>query len=141
MKFHSFPLAAALLLLLSGCAGPASSAPSSGPLPSPTALEAGVWPSNAYTEGLPVPPGEVAWALLDTARDNCSVHLTGMTQQQYDDYMSLLVDEGFSVLESTSETPQGQDYVSIGTILSDGEKELSVSFLPDSFTLYISLAS
>lgn len=31
-----------------------------------TKLDEGVWPANEYTEGLPVAPGTVAWATLDT---------------------------------------------------------------------------
>ena len=41
-----------------------------------TKLEEGVWPANEYTEGLPVPPGTVAWATLDTEHGNCSINLT-----------------------------------------------------------------
>ena len=35
-----------------------------------TKLNEGVWPANAYTEELPVPPGTVAWATLDTEHEN-----------------------------------------------------------------------
>lgn len=35
-----------------------------------TMLEEGIWPVNEYTEGLPVPSGTVAWAMLDTEHEN-----------------------------------------------------------------------
>lgn len=42
-----------------------------------TTLDKGIWPVNEYTEGLPIPPGTVAWATLDTEHENCNVNLTG----------------------------------------------------------------
>ena len=36
-----------------------------------TMLDDDMWPENEYTDGLPVPNGTVAWAMLDTARGNC----------------------------------------------------------------------
>lgn len=35
-----------------------------------TTLDKGIWPVNEYTEGLPIPPGTVAWATLDTEHEN-----------------------------------------------------------------------
>ena len=46
--------------------------------------------------------------------------------------------EGFSIIEEVSEEIEGQDYVSIGTRLSNGEKGLNISYIPDNFTIYIS---
>ena len=43
-----------------------------------------------------------------------------------------------SIIEEVSEEIEGQDYVSIGTLLSNGEKGLSISYIPDNFTIYIS---
>ena len=36
-------------------------------------LEEGVWPDNQYTENLPVPPGTVSRAMLDTVQRYCAV--------------------------------------------------------------------
>ena len=52
--------------------------------------------------------------------------------------MKLLEQEGFSVIEDVSEEIKGQDYVSIGTLLSNDEKGLSISYIPDNLTIYIS---
>lgn len=133
----------AVLLPLSACtqqAPPSSSgsAPESSQSSGVTLLEEGVWPENPYTQGLPVPPGTVTWAALDTQRQNCSVSLTGLSQTDYLDYMALLEQEGFSVSADVSEEIQGQDYVSIGTLRSDGTRWLSISYIPDQLTLYIS---
>ena len=46
--------------------------------------------------------------------------------------------EGFSVMEDISEEIKGQDYISVGTLLSNGEKGLSISYISNSFTIYIS---
>lgn len=105
-----------------------------------TMLDEGVWPENEYTEGLPVPTGTVSWATLDTEHGNCTVNLVNISETDYNEYMELLKQEGFSVVEEVSEEIKGQDYVSIGTLLSNGEKGLSISYIPESFTIYISSA-
>lgn len=91
-----------------------------------TKLDEGVWPENEYTEGLPVAPGTVAWATLDTEHENCNINLTGISENDYNEYMELLNQEGFSVIENVSEEIEGENYVSIGTLLSNDEKWLSI---------------
>ncbi len=103
-----------------------------------TMLDEGVWPANEYTQGLPVPPGKVLWAALDTKRKNCSISITDISENSYNGYIELLKQEGYRAVEEVSEEIKGQEYVSIGTLLSDGEKWLSVSYIPDNFTIYIS---
>lgn len=93
-----------------------------------TKLDEGVWPANEYTEGLPVAPGTVAWATLDTEHENCNINLTGISENDYNEYMELLNQEGFSVIENVSEEIEGENYVSIGTLLSNDEKWLSISY-------------
>lgn len=103
-----------------------------------TMLDEGVWPTNTYTDGLPIPAGTVSWAALDTEHENCSINLVDISETDYNEYMELLKQEGFSVIEDTSEEIKGQDYVSVGTLLSNGEKGLSISYIPNSFAIYIS---
>ena len=62
----------------------------------------------------------------------------GVCETDYNDYMELLKQEGFSVIEDISEEIKGQDYISVGTLLSNGEKGLSISYISNSFTIYIS---
>lgn len=104
-----------------------------------TMLDEGVWPENEYTDGLPVPNGTVAWAMLDTEHGNCSINIVDIAESDYNDYMKLLEQNGFSITEGVAEEVKGQDYVSIGTLLSNGEKGLSISYIPDNLTIYISL--
>ena len=52
-----------------------------------TKLDEGVWPANEYTEGLPVAPGTVAWATLDTEHENCNINLTGISENDYNEYV------------------------------------------------------
>lgn len=103
-----------------------------------TMLDEGVWPMNEYTEGLPVPSGTVAWAMLDTEHGNFSISIAGIDENDYDNYMELLIQEGFSVVENVSEKIKGENYVSVGTLLSNGEKGLSISYIPDNLTIYVS---
>lgn len=104
-----------------------------------TMLDEGVWPENEYTEGLPVPPGTVSWAMLDTEHGNCSVSIVDIGETEYNEYMELLKQEGFSIIEEVSEEIEGQNYVSVGTLLSNDEKGLSISYTPGNFVIYISL--
>lgn len=106
-----------------------------------TMLDEGVWPVNEYTEGLPVPNGTVLWAMIDNEHQNCSINIADMSETDYKNYLDLLKQNGFSVIEEVSEEIKGQDYVSIGTLLSNSEKELSISYIPNSFTIYISFES
>lgn len=103
-----------------------------------TILEEGVWPINEYTEGLPVPSGTVVWAMLDTEHKNCSINITDIRENDYHAYMEILNQEGFSMIENVSEEIDGENYVSIGSLLTDGEKGLSISYIPDNLTMYIS---
>jgi len=102
-----------------------------------TQLDEGVWPVNAYTDGLPVPAGTVAWAMLDAEHKNCSIGIEDIAESEFDDYLNRLKQAGFSVVENVSEKIKGQDYVSIGTILSNGEKGVSVSYVPGNLAIYI----
>ena len=134
-----------LALFLSGCGQPAGQAGGGAPVntaPSQDVLllEPGAWPQNAYTEGLPIPPGRVDWAMVDTERGHCSVSLVGVDEAGYEDYLDTLQQAGFSLVETQWEENQGQDYVSIVNLLSDGERWLSMSYVPDRITLYSSLA-
>lgn len=102
-----------------------------------TMLDGGVWPANEYTVGLPVPPGTVSWAALDTGHRNCSINIANISESDSNDYVELLKQEGFSLITDVSEEIKGQDYVSVGTLLSDGEKGLSIAYGADNFTIYI----
>ena len=76
--------------------------------------------------------------VLDTEHENCSVNLTGISDDDYSEYMEVLNQEGFSVIENVSEEIEEGNYVSIGTLLSNEDKWLSISYIPDSLTIYIS---
>lgn len=143
MKKYISVLAIMLTISLAACSNQdISSAPadngSNTPSNSVSILEEGVWPANEYTEGLPIPPGTVTWATLDAEHENCSVNLTDISETDYNEYIEALKQGGFSIAEDVSEEIEGQDYVSIGTLLSNEEKWIAISYIPDSFTIYIS---
>lgn len=143
MKKYISVLTIMLTISLAACSNQdISSAPadngSNTPSNSVSILEEGVWPANEYTEGLPIPPGTVTWATLDAEHENCSVNLTDISETDYNEYIEALKQGGFSIAEDVSEEIEGQDYVSIGTLLSNEEKWIAISYIPDSFTIYIS---
>lgn len=140
MKKTILLLAMLLTISLSACSNQdLSPAPADEGTQPVATLEAGVWPANAYTQGLPVPPGTVAWATLDAEHGNCCVNLTGVGQSEYEEYIEVLQQEGFSAVEGVSEQIQGQEDVSIGTLYLKEDKWISISYMPDSFVIYISL--
>ena len=143
MKKYISILAVLLMLSLTACSNQGTTPTGTGNTSntqseSITMLDEGVWPVNEYTEGLPVPSGTVAWAMLDTEHENSSISIVDIDESTYNDYMELFKQEGFSVIEDVSEEIKGQDYVSIGTLLSNDEKGLSISYIPDNLTIYIS---
>lgn len=145
MKMRRIIAAALLLLTLQACSSPGASpagADTEETAPTApntiTALEEGVWPVNSCTDGLPVPPGAVSWAALDEEHGNCTVSLTDLEETDCEEYMERLRQEGFSVVESVSERIGGQDYTAVCSLLSNGEKSLSISYSPNIFTIYIS---
>ena len=125
-----------LLALLTACSNRTETA-ADAPSQAYTQLDDGVWPVNAYTDGLPVPPGTVAWAMIDAERNHCSVGIEASAESEFDDYLNRLKQAGFSVVEDVSEKIKGQDYVSVGAILSNGEKGVSVSYVPGNLAIYI----
>lgn len=140
MKKTILLLAMLLTISLSACSNQdLSPAPADEGTQPVATLEAGVWPANAYTQGLPVPPGTVAWATLDAEHGNCCVNLTGVGQSEYEEYIEVLQQEGFSAVEGVSEQIQGQEDVSIGTLYLKEDKWISISYMSDSFVIYISL--
>lgn len=138
MKKLVLVAAALFLLSLAACSDSAAPVPSDGDAQTGIVmLDAGVWPENDYTEGLPIPPGRVAWAMLDPGHESCSISLTDLTENDYRSYRKQLEQAGFTVLEETSEEVRGQAYVSIGTLLSGETVSLSMSYIPGSLTLYL----
>ena len=71
---------------------------------------------------------------------NCNYYggISIASENDYNEYMELLNQDGFSVIENVSEEIEGENYVSIGTLLSNDEKWLSISYIPNSLTIYIS---
>lgn len=125
-----------LLALLTACSNRTETSVDAPPQ-AYTQLDEGVWPVNAYTDRLPVPPGTVAWAMIDAERNHCSVGIEDIAESEFDDYLNRLKQAGFSVVEDVSENIKGQNYVSVGAILSNGEKGVSVSYVPGNLAIYI----
>lgn len=91
-------------------------------------FEDSVWPKNEYTENIPVPPGMVGWTMLDNANESCNIQISDITQAQFDAYYQKLLNSGFKEVEKVEEDVNGQEYISIGSIISDGNKSISLAF-------------
>ena len=131
----------ALLLsasLLIGCQAAAPSLPNQ-PAESVMPLSINDWPDNEYTRDLPVPPGTLLSASIHQTHGLCEIHLTGVTKDELTEYIAQLTDSGFSVLQSACEPIEGGDYTSDNFLLSNGEKGISLSHIPDSMGMAISI--
>lgn len=100
-------------------------------------VEDGEWPENEYTEGLPIPAGTVEWVKHDSEGKSYSINIVDIGEEEYEEYMQLLEKQGYSEIESVSEEIKGEDYISTGTILSNGEKSLSIAYADGNFGIYI----
>lgn len=102
---------------------------SNGTLPdSVTFIDDGVWPENEYTQDIPSPPGTIGWVMLDSEQENCSIQVNDITKAQFDSYYEKLLSSGFEEIEKVEEEVKGQGYISIGTIISNGTKSISLAY-------------
>lgn len=99
------------------------------------------WPENDYTVGLPVPDGQIEWVMLDSKNNMCSISVTDMDETAYQNFMEALSDNGFLIQHSVSEEIKGEGYTSSGTILSNGNKYLSIAYENRNMSLSVSMAS
>ena len=134
MKKLAYALTILLLLSLMACAAQ-TAGDTNAEVIGITVQSSGEWPENAYTQGLPVPTGKVSWATVDAEHESCGINVTDIDENGYQDYCGKLAQVGYSVRQSVSEEIAGQDSVSIGTLYSNGEKGLSISYIPGSLTI------
>lgn len=105
-----------------------------------TMIQDNKWPENDYTAGLPVPDGKIEWVMVDSKNNTCSISVTDMDETAYQKFLQGVSDIGFSTQHSVSEEIKGECYVSSGSILSDGNKYLSIAYANQNMTLMISMA-
>lgn len=103
-----------------------------------TVVQEDKWPENDYTSGLPVPGGKIEWVMVDAKSNMCSISVTELDEAQYQTFMQGIADLGFSVQHSVSEDVKGEGYTSFNTLLSNGEKNLSIAYGNRNLTLAIS---
>ena len=100
------------------------------------------WPDNAYTAGVPVPPGEVRQVLLDEANGFCAVSLGDVSREEADAWREELASSGFRLLAGVEEDVKGtvpSGAAAIGEVYTDGSVSCSVSHSADLLALYCSL--
>lgn len=100
-------------------------------------LDAGVWPENEYTEELPVPPGTVNTAYIDTTNEFCVVMLNEVSDADFDNYITELENNKFSQIENVDEEIEGEGYISTGTLYSNGTTSVSMSLADGTLGMYI----
>lgn len=87
-----------------------------------TFIDDGVWPENEYTQDIPVPPGTVSWVMLDSENESCSIQISDVTGLQFDSYYQKLLNADFA------EIKKAEEEVSIGSIVSNGSKSISLAY-------------
>ena len=129
-KFFAFIFAVLLLLSLSACSGkrpkniPIENT-ATAPPESVTLSQEPLWPENEYTHGLPLPPCTVSWTITDSARKCCGIQIRALSREQFDTYYQTLLNSGFAEIEKI---PGGGKYISLGSIVSNRDKSISLAF-------------
>lgn len=139
MKKYIFMVLILLLVVGVGACSDRTAVKNAGDIHSGGVIELGKeWPENEYTEGVPAAPGTVSSATVDTDRGYCSIFVSDMNDDEYTEYMAALEEAGYATVEEIDEKIEGQDYVAIGTLLSDGKRGISISYIPGMMGIYIS---
>lgn len=92
------------------------------------------WPENEYTAGLPVPPGNVSWVMEDSVRETCSVQLLSVSEADFDGFYKALQAAGFQEIEQL----EGERLASVGTLLSDGNRTVSLAYSGQTLVITLS---
>ncbi len=103
---------------------PLETTPSDPEPPASVAVLENLWPENGLTESIPVPPGTVSWAMEDEQKGICAVQLLSVGEKAFEEYYEALQSSGYQEIEQVEGEPQ----ISIGTLLSDGEKTVSLAY-------------
>ena len=104
MKKIIFVIAVILSLTLTGCSNEESGINSdTNSTDRIVTLNEGIWPENEYTEELPTPPGTVNRALLNETKKYCAVFLIDLTDEEYNSYIEILKQQGFTITEEVCE--------------------------------------
>lgn len=96
------------------------------------------WEELEYTAGLPAPTGTINCAMLNEAGQWCGVFMEDVSEAEYNEYMDSLQEQGFQMVTSKSGEVKGQNFVAVGTVLSNGTGGLSVSYADGVLGIYIS---
>ena len=88
----------------------------------------GIWPDNKYTQDIPAPPGTIGWVMLDDDKGSCAIRVDGITKAQFEAYYEKLLDSGYTEIEQVAQKEKGRGYISIGTILSNGSRSISLAY-------------
>ena len=100
--------------------------------------ETGTWPENVYTDGIPRPDGVIQWSIVDSAHETCGISIRGISKKNVNHYMDQLQEAGFQKISKAEETIKGEGYISLGTLYSDGNKAISLSFSEPALMLTVS---
>ena len=129
--------AALLALALASCGASPSPAPAdSGALPEALEIVNGAWPDNDFTAAVPRPETGVLESGWLAEGAYCALTLTGVDDDAFAGYLTLLEDAGFSQAAYNSEAlAMG---VSAGTLYTGGNVGVSLAHQGDTLALSIS---
>jgi len=139
MRRLNLILAALLSLSLLTACGPARTEGTSASASNPVWTETDQWPDNEFTQLVPAPEAGTVFATAQgksNGYDYFAVSLREVSQEEAENYIQTLKDEGFLPVSEKSEMPEGGSVV-IGDFFEKGDAGVSLSFSGDTMGLYI----
>jgi hypothetical protein len=93
-------------------------------------LDAGEWPENEYTAGIPEPvSGTVSQGWIDPDTHRCCIDLTGVSSKAMENWYNSLLSNGFAEIGKIAEEIKGQNYTSINALLKKDGVYISMTHL------------
>ena len=88
----------------------------------------GAWPDNEFTFNLPVPDGQINWTMIDSNKESCCVQISEVSEDIFSEFYEKLTDTGFSEITNCDDGKDGEGYISIGTVLSNGDISIAMAY-------------
>lgn len=104
-------------------------------------LEAGEWPENTYTSGIPQPDsGKVVNGWIDPDMNYCYIEMEGVSSGTIENWYDSLLKNDFNEVERMAEEIKNQDYISTNAVLQSSDGNVNMTHLSNdkgTLVLYI----
>ncbi len=104
-----------------------------------TLEETDAWPESRFTEGIPKPAGAVDWIITDEDSSICGIGICGLDKEHFERFQKDLKAAGFVKISKVEKSESGEEYVSAGTVYSDGNRSVSLAYSVANLMLSISM--